>query len=401
MIRKFLQNVDDRIGFSPLWRSLSDSLPADHISILDAPPFSLGRITLILVGLLGLSGVALTLFYEPTAERAAASLAFLHSERPLGWLIHNTHRWSALFLVVIVVLHALRIWLQLAYRYPRDLNWWIGLLLLVILLIMGGTGYILRWDVKAFALMNLVISNLSSVAILGPTLVTIILGGTELDVVPLHRGYALHVWFLPFVLFSLIVTHLLVSWRQGLAEKSLTWQTLKARLPMKQWMKLTPGLALLILVVAISAITPHETLTGPTDRSAFPHPDWLLMFYFIPFWFFQGSSRIVGALLIPIALIVFIAFTPKIVKEPVSKFLRLALAMFGILGVIWLFGQMSVMGYQVPTQGCNACHREEIIGGAPKELSEFELRDPDWLVRHLEEPLLSIFEPTGETEELP
>lgn len=109
----------------------------------------------------------------------------------------------------------------------------------------------------------------------------------------------------------------------------------------------------------------------------------------------------IGALLIPTALIVFIAFTPKIVKEQVSRYLRASLAIFGILGVICLFGQMSVMGYQVPMQGCNACHREEIIGGAPKELSEFEIRDPDWLVQHLKEPLLSIFEPADEPDTLP
>ena len=401
MIRKFLQNVDDRLRITPLWRSLSQSFPADHISISNAPPFSLGRVTLILVGLLSVSGVGLTLFYEPTPDRAAASLAFLHIERPLGWLIHNTHRWSALLLMVIVVLHALRVWLKLAYRYPRDLNWWIGLLILITVIMMGGTGYILRWDVKAFALMNLVISNVSNVPVVGPALVTVILGGTELDVVPLHRGYALHVWFLPFVIFSLIVTHLIVSWRQGLAERSSAWQTWKTRFPVKEWHNLIPGVALLILVVVISAITPHETLTGPTVRSAIPHPDWLLMFYFIPFWFFQGSSRIIGALLIPIVLMVLIAFTPKIVKEQVSRYLRLALAIFGFLGVIWLFGQMSLMGYQVPIQGCNACHRESIIGGAPKELSEFDIRDPDWLVQHLKEPLLSIFEPSEEPKRLP
>jgi len=87
---------------------------------------------LLLVAILVLSGFGLLLFYEPTAEGAAASLARLHEEQPVGWLIHNAHRWSALLLVVTLALHALRAWILRAYRPPRDLNWWLGTLLLLI-----------------------------------------------------------------------------------------------------------------------------------------------------------------------------------------------------------------------------------------------------------------------------
>lgn len=400
-MKRLLQEIDKRLHITPLLKSLFETFPRGHISILEAPPFSLGRISGLLFGILVISGLALSLFYEPTAESAASSLAFLHAERPLGWLIHNTHRWSALLFTAVVILHLLRVWLTRAYRFPRDINWWLGIIMLILVIIMGGTGYILRWDVKAFSLMSLVISNLSGVPILGPFLINVILGGSQLEVVPLHRGYALHVWFLPFLMFAMLASHLLIAWRQGLAELPTMWQSWKAKFPIKRRLDLLPGLGLLVLIILFSALTPHEGLAGPTDRSALPHPDALLMFYFLPFWFFEGSTRIIGTLVIPALILILLFFAPKIANKRATRLRLLTLSGIGIVGVIWLFGQITLMNYEVPMQGCNACHREAIIEGAPKELSEFKVRDPDWLVQHLRDPLLSIFEPAEEPLKLP
>lgn len=392
-MKSLLRHLDERLELTSLIEALRRSRPGGYRSPLEAPPLSPGRVALMLLALLILSGLGLTLYYNPTAEGAALSLANLHRDRPLGWLMHNTHRWSALLLLIFLVLHALRAWLGRAYRYPRDLNWWLGLLLLLWVIFMGGTGYLLRWDIKAFALMDLVISNLSGVAGLGPVLVAALLGGSELDVVPLYRGYALHVWFLPLVLILLITLHLFIVWKQGLSELPMIWQQLQMRLPVRRWWDLLPGLVLLIIVVALSSITPHEGQAGPNDRSLWPHPDWLLMFYFIPFWFFKGESRALGTLVIPIGLLVFLGLAPRLGRTGARRVLLIALAVLGIAGVIWLLGQMAVMGYQVPMQGCTACHRSTIVGGAPSQLSEFKIRDPDWLVFHLRDPQGSLMVP--------
>jgi quinol-cytochrome oxidoreductase complex cytochrome b subunit len=125
------------------------------------------------------------------------------------------------------------------------------------------------------------------------------------------------------------------------------------------------------------------------------------MFYFLPFWFFNGPSRVIGALIIPGLLLAVLILTPKLTKKKLSRYILPTLAIFGVIGVIWMFGQISYMGYSVPIQGCNACHLENIIGGAPVDLNEFKIRDPDWLVRHLKEPLLSIFKPSEEPIRLP
>ncbi len=248
MIKNLLKHLDRRLVFSPLLEALRHARPANYVSPLTAPPFSLGRLTLLLILVLILSGLGLTLFYHPTAEYAASSLAYLHQDQPTGWLLHNLHRWSAFLLLGFISLHALRVWLARAYRYPRDLNWWLGLCLVLLVFVLGGTGYLLRWDIKAFTLIDLIISSLSGVPGLGPVLVTLLLGGSELEVVPLYRGYALHVWFLPLVLLLLVTLHLFIIWQQGLAEQSTAWERLRTKLPLKRWPDFLPGLVLLLII---------------------------------------------------------------------------------------------------------------------------------------------------------
>ena len=385
--------VDKRLRLAPLIATLRETRPADYRSIWRAPPISPGRIAILLIVLLFASGFGLTLFYVPTAADAATSLDNLHNARPLGFLLHNLHRWSALLLVAFVILHALRVWLTRAYRYPRDLNWLVGLFLLFLAIVLAGTGYLLRWDIKAFALMDLVISNLSGIPVAGPFLVTLILGGSAPGLVPLNRGYALHIWFLPIVLLLTLSVHLFVIWRQGLAHGSGAWNALASRIPVNRWTHVLPGLALLIVLLLLSWVTPHNAAVEPETRSPWPHPDWLLMFYFLPFWFFKGQGRVIGTLLIPLAIAVGLALTPHLLQKLRGPFPLTLLAVVAVVAVFLLFGQISVMGSQVPLQGCQACHRPAMIGGAPTTLSEFDVRDPDWLVFHLREPTESLLVP--------
>ncbi len=390
---RLFDQIDRRLTLKPLLKTINETRSAAYISPWQAPFISPGRIALLLIGLLFASGLVLALFYVPTTEEAAASIANLYETQLLGWLVHNIHRWSALFLFVFLVLHALRVWLTRAYQYPRDLNWLMGLSLLFLVAILGGTGYLLRWDIKAFALMDLVISNLSGVPIIGTFLVNLILGGSTPDAVPLNRGYALHIWFLPVILLLVVSVHLLVSWRQGLANLPETWTIVANRIPMKRWIHLLPALALIGLLLILSWTTPYESASEPDSRSPWPHPDRLLMFYFLPFWFFRGQSRIIGTLIIPLALAAVLVMSPRLLQQSFRPYLLLFLAGIAIIAVILLFGQVSTMGSQVPLAGCQACHRSGMIGGAPTVLSDFDIRDPDWLVFHLRDPEGSLLVP--------
>lgn len=394
--------VRDRLHLQPVLAAIEASHSEARISIAKAPPVSLGRLAGVLLALLILSGFGLLLYYEPTTEGAALSLALLHERRPVGWLIHNTHRWSALLLFVTVILHALRAWVTRAYRPPRDINWWAGLGLLLLTFGMGASGYLLRWDIKAFTLMELIVGSFSALPALGPILVEAMLGGTELGDIPLYRGFAFHVWVLPLVLVIVVGAHLLVAWRQGLAEYPSWWQRLRGRLPGISASALTPALALLVVVIALSALTPHEGQAGPSDRSLWPHPDWILSFYLLPFWLFGRDTRTVGAVVLPAALLLALIIIPRIGSLIANKgWLSSALAILGFAAVALLLGQVAAVGSTIPSQGCTACHRPGILGGAPTRLTDFRLRDTDWLIFHLREPEVSILEPALPPDQLP
>jgi hypothetical protein len=117
------------------------------------------------------------------------------------------------------------------------------------------------------------------------------------------------------------------------------------------------------------------------------------MFYFLPFWFFTGQSRIIGALLIPLALVAVLAMSPRLLGHLRRPIPLLFLAAIAVASVFLLFGQMSIMGSRLPMPGCQSCHRPGMIGGAPTTLSDFDIRDPDWLVFHLRDPEGSLLVP--------
>lgn len=161
------------------------------------------------------------------------------------------------------------------------------------------------------------------------------------------------------------------------------------------------GAGLLLIIVLLSAITPHDDLNDPLALTILPNPDWLLMFYFLPFWFFKGSARIIGVLIIPLILLLILFYVPRLEKKVSRRAGLIVLAVVGIAGAIFLVGQISYMGTQVPLQGCNACHRATIIGGAPTEMNDFVIRNPDWVIFHLQDPPASLMVPFSDMDYQP
>ena len=154
-----------------------------------------------------------------------------------------------------------------------------------------------------------------------------------------------------------------------------------------------PAGSLLIGLLLLTILFPEARVLDPNSSSPWPQPDWLLHYYLLPFWLFPGKLRILGAFIMPLALGIFLIFSPRLSPKRKQRIFFIAMVLIGSLSVLWMFGQVSAMGVQVSLQGCPVCHQERIIGGAPASLSELEIRDPDWVIRHLRDPLNSIFVP--------
>ncbi len=169
--------------------------------------WGLGGLSAVLMMVLGLTGIILLNNYTPAAPQAYIDILELRSNVWFGELVRNLHHWSANLLVVIAVLHLMRVFLTGSYRPPRELNWLIGVAMLVLVLAANFTGYLLPWDQLAFWAITVGTSILSYVPLVGEWLTRLALGGPEVGANTLLNFYSMHISFIPLLIFGMMSYH--------------------------------------------------------------------------------------------------------------------------------------------------------------------------------------------------
>ncbi|HSG80422.1 MAG TPA: cytochrome b N-terminal domain-containing protein [Acidimicrobiia bacterium] len=170
----------------------------------------LGVASTVLFASLVASGVYLMFFYVPSPSNAYGDIQTIQTQVPFGQFIRNVHRWSAQFMVVAVAAHMARVFYRGAYKSPREFNWTIGVILLVLTLLLSFTGYLLPWDQLAFWAVTVGTSMADFVPFIGSQVREVLLGGDAVGSQTLLRFYVLHVAVLPLALTGLLTIHL---WR--------------------------------------------------------------------------------------------------------------------------------------------------------------------------------------------
>src|SRR5688500_939674 len=161
------------------------------------------------------TGVFLAMYYEPDVSRAYESTQRITNELFLGELVRGMHRWGSTVMLVLVFLHLGRTFFFGAYKYPRELNWIIGVILLVLTLLMGFTGYLLPFDQRSFWATVVGVNLNSSGPIVGPYLADFLRGGPEFGAYTLSRFYAMHMLLIPGLIAALIGAHLYLVAKLG------------------------------------------------------------------------------------------------------------------------------------------------------------------------------------------
>lgn len=219
---------DTRVGRS-MFRSPSRSTPRDRAAghwssfLLHIYPvkmkrkeigfrysYYLGVISTVLLGSLVASGIYLMFFYVPAPESAYADIQNIQTEVTFGQYIRNVHRWSAHLMVLAVAAHMARVFFRGAYKKPREFNWVIGVVLLVLTLLLSFTGYLLPWDQLAYWAVTVGTEMASYVPIIGEQVQEMLLGGPMVGAATLLRFYVLHVAVLPSLIVMVLMIHL---WR--------------------------------------------------------------------------------------------------------------------------------------------------------------------------------------------
>ncbi len=178
---------------------------------------TLGSATLTAFLVQAATGVILAMYYQPHPDTAFESIQRISSDLTLGWLVRGMHKWGASVFIILMFFHMARVFLFGAYKYPRELNWIVGVLILVTGMLEGFTGYLLPWDQTAYWASVVGINLNGTAPFLGPFLAWFLQSGAEIGGETLTRFYALHMLVLPGALAGLIFLHLYLVVRLGVS----------------------------------------------------------------------------------------------------------------------------------------------------------------------------------------
>ncbi len=176
---------------------------------------TLGSATLTAFIVQAVTGVFLAMYYKPDPASAYASIQSITEEVTLGWLVRGMHKWGASVFIILLFFHMARTFLFGAYKYPRELNWIVGVLLLALGMLEGFTGYLLPWDNTAYWATVVGINLNATAPFAGPFLAQWLQGGLDIGSDTLAKFYALHMLLIPGGIMALIGVHLYLVVRLG------------------------------------------------------------------------------------------------------------------------------------------------------------------------------------------
>jgi quinol-cytochrome oxidoreductase complex cytochrome b subunit len=163
------------------------------------------------------TGVILAMYYKPNPDNAYESVQHITNDVTLGWLVRGMHRWGASVFIILLFFHMARVFLFGAYKYPRELNWIVGALIVPVALLEGFSGYLLPYDQTAYWATVVGININGTAPILGPFLASFLRSGSEIGADTLSRFYSLHMLLLPGAIIGLIGLHLYLVVRNGVS----------------------------------------------------------------------------------------------------------------------------------------------------------------------------------------
>ena len=321
-LSRIWQWIDDRSGFSDYVVPL-----VTHIVPRDARWwYVFGSATLTAFIVQVITGICLAMSYVPGGGQAYESLKYITEQAPFGSVVRGMHYYGASAMVMLAVIHLLQVYLHATYKFPREMNWMSGVVLLFVVLAMAFTGQLLRWDANGVWSVTVAAEMAGRTPVIGPTLAHFILGGETVGGSTLSRFFVFHVFVIPAIIFAGVGLHLLLLFRHGVSEMPQPDQPVdpetyreayEARLeksgvpfwPDAMWRDVVFSTFVVGVILACSIwIGPPalENAPDPSSIHANPMPDWYFWWYFtvlslmppeLETWVILGSP-VVGFLLL-------------------------------------------------------------------------------------------------------
>jgi ubiquinol-cytochrome c reductase cytochrome b subunit len=365
LIRKVGAWIDDRLQlFTPIRQTMQHPVPRQTASW--AYVFGSAALTVFMLQLV--SGILLALLYVPSAGEAWNSLQILNHQVAFGWFIRALHGWGSNFMIAIVLIHMVQVFLFGAYKFPRELTWIVGILLLLLTLGMAFTGQVLRFDQDAYWGLGIGASIASRVPVLGPFIVNLMLGGPIIAGATLSRFFALHVFVIPGSLIAFVGLHLLLVLKLGINEWPMPGRLVRRTTYLNEYHELTrqdgipfvPGAvtkdlffsAFILLSIAACALYFGPFGPGgqpdPTIIQTAPRPDYFFLWLYAVLSLLPPSMETPALLIGPVIAIVALLALPFISGEGEKSWKRRPVAVLMILTVAVALGTFTHLAVNAP-----------------------------------------------------
>jgi ubiquinol-cytochrome c reductase cytochrome b subunit len=305
--------------------------------------------------------------YVPSADQAYESLLYMDYQQPLGWFLRALHYYAGSGMVVLVLAHMTQVFLHGAYKYPRELTWCVGVILLLCTMGMFFTGQILRWDPDAYWGLAVAGSMAGRVPWAGPSIVQILLGGPVIGGDSLSRFFALHVFIIPGALLFFLVIHLWLVIQRGVSEPPAPGQVVDpATYDEKYHQELKRGVPFLgdaflkdaffsalavIVVVVIAAVVGPKGPTGPPDPAlggANPRPEWPFLWLFALLSLSPPETETFIILVFPVILIGILFLVPFVSNRGERAPSRRPVAVLAVIVTYTVLGALTYEGVASP-----------------------------------------------------
>jgi ubiquinol-cytochrome c reductase cytochrome b subunit len=270
-----------------------------------------------------ITGIFLWMGYSPSSQTAWESVYYIQDVMTGGWLLRGLHHFTAQAMIVLLALHLMQVVIDGAYKAPREVNFWFGVILLQLVLALSLTGYLLPWDQKGYWATKVATNLVVAIPGIGPGLQKLIIGGPDYGHLTLTRFFALHAGLIPGLIVVLLTAHIYLFRRHGLT----------AKLPKRGpdcafWpdQVLKDAVACLAVLAAVLFLIVRHRLTSfhgelgaelgapadPSEPYSAARPDWYFLFLFQFLKFFPGGTELWGAIVIP-GLIMAVIFLMPII----------------------------------------------------------------------------------------
>jgi ubiquinol-cytochrome c reductase cytochrome b subunit len=378
-----------------------------------------GSVALFLFLTQAFTGALLAFNYAPTPGDAYNSLRYILTEVTGGRLIRGLHHWGASMMIVVVVLHMTQVFLYGAYKKPREATWMVGVVLLLVTLAYGLTGYLLPWDNRAYWGTVVSTQMAAHAPLAGPYLSRLLGGEDAVGVVTFARFYGLHVLLLPPATLVLVAIHVYLVRKHGVAPVPGDEAQPRKQFYPVQVFKDTVAIFIAFIILftlALVARVPLEQLADPTDTTYTPRPEWYFLFLFQILKMLSGPLEFLGAVALPTLAVLALILVPFVDRGRIVRVTRRTVAASVVILAAIAWSGLTVaavrgtpppptgvaIDYSAPTdwmhlspeemagvayfrqENCISCHDGNRIG--PDLTRAATHKDAAWMIEHFKHP---------------